>query len=453
MKYLVHLILATVLCNTTIAQQLRSEKGSLTLASSKAKSENKPICLLIIPPENVPVPPGLLNVRKDSRITPFLNDHFINYIPSVDDREYGSLKKKYHVQQTPVLLFLDGNRQLLYRIFPNFKDADGLLGDLKNALNKAKSATSIGWYESEYFKGNRDTMFLKAYIAERESLGIYFNYRLVQDYADQLTLKEIRTVPITAYLLHRGMIYGSTLYNLVVSDIKLRDSAWASFPLKERAEINDRITLNTFEQAVKTKDRNLGAKSADYQRTIWSDKNYRFAQFRYDSELIRFNRAIKDTSRLLDLLPYYIERYYLNVTIDTLQKYKKLYPMLLVEGEKNMTTRPALYDPENWKVVLRQLEARQVLSAPVELNSAAWTVFEYSKDRRMLMKALLWSQTSIKLDPIAEFYDTLAHLLYRLEFYLEAERTQLKAIALAKGAGRSSERYKAALVKMREKKI
>lgn len=453
MKYLITFIVATLLCNATVAQQLRQEKGSITLAFSKAKNKNKPLCLLIIPPEKVPVPKGFFNIRTDSRITPFLNDHFINCIPSVDDKEYSSLRKKYRVQQTPVLLFLDGDRQLLYRIFPNFKDADGLLGDLKNALAKARSGISVGWYESEYSRGNRDTTFLKAYISERESLGIYFNHWLVQDYADQLTLKKIKTVPTTAYLLHRGMIYGSALYNLVVSDIRLRDSAWASFPLKQRSEINGRIVLNTFEQAVKTKDRKLGVKSAEYQRTLWSAKNYRFASFLYDSELIRFHRAIKDTSKLLNLLPYFIDRQYLNVTADTLQKYKKLYPMLRGEREKNNTMRPALYNPENSKVVLRQLEARRILRAPVELNSAAWNVFEYSKDRAVLMKALLWSQTSIKLDPKAEFYDTLAHLLYRLEFYYEAEQTQLKAIALAKSAGRSPERYKEALAKMRAKKI
>jgi hypothetical protein len=45
-----------------------------------------------------------------------------------------------------------------------------------------------------------------------------------------------------------------------------------------------------------------------------------------------------------------------------------------------------------------------------------------------LFKAMLWSRRSLELSPKAVFYDTYAHLLYRLKFFDEAESMQRKAI-------------------------
>ena len=91
-----------------------------------------------------------------------------------------------------------------------------------------------------------------------------------------------------------------------------------------------------------------------------------------------------------------------------------------------------------------------MLQAPVELNNAAWRVYSWSKDKNMLAKALLWSQQSIELAPKPEYYDTLAHLLYRLKFYNEAESMQLRAVELAP---RSSTSFQKELTKIKKRQL
>jgi len=49
-----------------------------------------------------------------------------------------------------------------------------------------------------------------------------------------------------------------------------------------------------------------------------------------------------------------------------------------------------------------------------------------------LLKALLWSRRALELSAKPAFYDTYAHLLYRLKFFDEAESMQRKAIELGK---------------------
>jgi len=41
---------------------------------------------------------------------------------------------------------------------------------------------------------------------------------------------------------------------------------------------------------------------------------------------------------------------------------------------------------------------------------------------------MLWSKRSIELSPKSTFYDTYAHLLYKLKFYDEAESMQRIAV-------------------------
>lgn len=65
-----------------------------------------------------------------------------------------------------------------------------------------------------------------------------------------------------------------------------------------------------------------------------------------------------------------------------------------------------------------------------ELNNAAWKFYEIgTKNLNHLTKAMLWSRRAIELNPIVGYYDTLAHILYRMEYYDEAilpRKKQLK---------------------------
>ena len=95
------------------------------------------------------------------------------------------------------------------------------------------------------------------------------------------------------------------------------------------------------------------------------------------------------------------------------------------------------------------------------LNSAAWDVFLHCSDRKIISKALAWSELSIKLeepDPNVQYLDTKANLLYRLGRVQEAIDWEKKAIevgiANAKKRGREKgdffDEYTATVDKMKK---
>ena len=89
-----------------------------------------------------------------------------------------------------------------------------------------------------------------------------------------------------------------------------------------------------------------------------------------------------------------------------------------------------------------------------ELNNGAYGIYETgTQNPKYLTNALLWSKRSIELDPQAAFYDTLAHLLYRLGFYSEALATQEKAVELARSTKQPYKHLQDELVKIKNKTL
>lgn len=72
---------------------------------------------------------------------------------------------------------------------------------------------------------------------------------------------------------------------------------------------------------------------------------------------------------------------------------------------------------------------------PNELNNIAWEFFESIDDKKLLGKALKWSERSVRLDQQYYNQDTLAHLYYKLGKRSKAEKAALGAIELAKLEG------------------
>ncbi|WP_449438535.1 hypothetical protein [Pedobacter steynii] len=74
----------------------------------------------------------------------------------------------------------------------------------------------------------------------------------------------------------------------------------------------------------------------------------------------------------------------------------------------------------------------QYSSIPSLLNNAAWDYFTLgTRNKNHLSKAILWVKRAIDLKPMPQYYDTLAQLFYRMEFYDEALLNQKKAIEMA----------------------
>lgn len=123
------------------------------------------------------------------------------------------------------------------------------------------------------------------------------------------------------------------------------------------------------------------------------------------------------------------------------QKYNSRYAESLVSA-----AQMKFYESiENWPMYSRLFENKIKLNPPKArgkslhefgdtwgLNVAAWDVFLNCNDKKVLTKALAWSELSIKLEesPNFQYYDTKANLLYKLGRVKEAIEWEEKAIEL-----------------------
>ena len=88
------------------------------------------------------------------------------------------------------------------------------------------------------------------------------------------------------------------------------------------------------------------------------------------------------------------------------------------------------------------------------LNNGAWGVYQTgTRNPQYLSRALLWSKRTVDLAPAAYNSDTLAHLLYRLGFYSEAEARQAQAVAFALKDKTSPIPYQQELQKVRKRTL
>lgn len=120
------------------------------------------------------------------------------------------------------------------------------------------------------------------------------------------------------------------------------------------------------------------------------------------------------------------------------------YPELNADSMVNSAVPGFYLATKNWKKWASIFE-KQIKKTPptadgknlgkwgdaVELNEKAWTVFKFCNDKRILKKALTWSDMSIEIAhpvSIPSYYDTRANLLYKLGRRNEAIVQQERAI-------------------------
>ena len=92
----------------------------------------------------------------------------------------------------------------------------------------------------------------------------------------------------------------------------------------------------------------------------------------------------------------------------------------------------------------------------MELNNAAWSVYQTgTHNSQYLWCAAQWSKRTVDLAPAPYNYDTLAHLLYLLRFFYEAEAMQqhAMAVAMARQAKAVATTYEQELEKMMKRTL
>ena len=153
------------------------------------------------------------------------------------------------------------------------------------------------------------------------------------------------------------------------------------------------------------------------------------------SVLQNYLNALKDNSTQESINKKYVD-YYTSYFDDIIKKDSNIIENL----DEAFTNRPTgSYDTwESFKSSFSNLA-----------NDVAWHVVEKSADKATIQKAIIWSETSLKIAKSVHYYlDTLAQLYYKNGEKTKAISTEEKALELGKDS-EYSEEYKITLEKMK----
>jgi thioredoxin-related protein len=441
---LLFLSLLIFISYTSSAQSIKFEK-TLEIAKEKASSQNKVLFIKV----DFPASQNQKIYSKDitiPEVVKIFNSDFINYNSSIDDLEMRTLLNKYKVNKFPALLFFDAKGGFLYSDFGTSTSSKKYL-DLISKVKELSKEKSLVDYDDEFKAGKFDREFLKKYIERRISAGFTNNWELADKYVDFLKVSELNDYDEVLFILNTGPLAYGKAYKLASLNQKLLDSVYKTEPAKIREVFNNRIINNTMAFAVSSKSISWANNASSFTRTSWG-RNYLEAQKASSLKMIQYYQGVKDTSNYLRQATYFYDQYYMRLPKDSIEKRNAKGQELSKKQAEDIGKRNSY---GNTSFMVRNSNFSDVST---QLNNAAFEFYlTGTKNPEYLNKAIEWSKRSIDLKPIYGYYDTLAHLLYRLNYFAEAEFNQQKAIELAKTSNIDLKNLQQELLKMKNKSL
>lgn len=427
-KYLL-LLFAITQIQTAFGQNINYQK-TFAQTLNLASKVNKPI-FIYFTTKNVHLPDSL-HIKPDGFTSPettaYYNKNFINFTVDLSDSTGLKIKNMYYPDAFPAYIFLDSKGGLVYKASGITNPADKYIAFAKTALQRIKSGNTITHFEQLDKEGKLTAgTQLKQLMDLRRALNMPDDQSLLDRYVATLTVKDLDDYNTILYVLQAGPLANSKTYTLININRKLIDSIFKKESLATRTAINTRIITNSHTLAIKNKDLALAQSAANYARYTWG-KDYRKASKISTSEMLMYYKGIKDTLNYFNTADYYYDDYYMNISSDSARRSSVYAPETINLSPKSIFT------PNSSGVILTThvIKASPYSSVAATLNNVAWDFYTMGTHNRIhLVKALMWSKRATELDAQYSYYDTMAHILYQLNFIDEAMINQQKAINIA----------------------
>ena len=453
MKIYLWLLAACATASGAHAQAIRFEKDSLTQVFATAQRQNKPVLVVVAAP---PPPANLPGVPRQSGLTApavaaRLNRDFLNKELGFGSPASREVVRKYQVSAYPTYLYFGPDGSLLHRSTGSSSSEAGYLHDLASVQTALADPRNLGYYRREYAQGNRGADFLRQYVAKSRQLKQLVEPAVLDAYVQQLPVQALGQGSELVFILENGPVLSSKAYLATRLDPRHSDSLFATLPAAQRFACNNAIIRNSLAQAIATKDRNLANQTAEFTRRTWTN-NYQRGQMASESNLLTFYQATRDTASYLRLAVLHFDRVSAGVSADSARR-AVAAELALRQRAAMPRPVPAAGSPAATANAVAPVQTVTIGTPPAAflqvLNNGAYSIFQTgTRNPQYLSRALLWSKRTVDLAPAPYNLDTLAHLLYRLGYYSEAEARQKLALALA-----SKEKAQPALYQQELQKI
>lgn len=436
------LIFAAFLQAVTSFAQLKSEptyQKTLEVATAK----NLPILVYIMPMHFPSVSPNgkpVVNGMDKPEVVDFYSKNFVFFKAKYGDSSAIPFVQKYKLTRFPALIFTDSKGYLLSKDFIGMSFPEPYLNSGKAALNKLKAGNTLGDYEAKYRGGQVDPIFLKEFIKHKQSLGINDNSALIEQYVNSLKISDLNSYAEVLFILKSGPFINGKAYTLIHTNRQLVDSIYKTEPLADRIAMNTVMRENTMNEAIRTKSNLMMNNLSGFVYNVYKATPKEASKQSLYTR-IYYAKAIKDTAQFIAYATSYYDMYYMGIGADSIKRMEKRAAeqrtKIMTENAKKSIAEIKKFMPagrvkDSISIRPAALSGEPVSVVAYTLNNAAWDVYSLGiKNPNMLIKAMIWSRRAIELSSTASFYDTMAHIMYRLKFRDEALFNQEKAVALA----------------------
>lgn len=446
-----------------MAQKI-SDAPSLEKAVNLSEQQIKPLLVVVYPPAEHKHP--IKSAHLEAEVIKKIKAQFIVFETTIADKAITPTLALYKINQLPAFIFMHHTKDVFYHETGASTDKRKYLNMIDKATSMMSKEIPLVDFEKRYLADKTNNLIIRDYINFRKSKGITDNSELIEQFVKNLKSDELNDYQTILFILEAGPHAWGNAHKATFTNKRIYDSIYRNEPLSKRVEINNFIIKNTLASAIKTKNVNQAHYAATFAKNSYTNDVKRGARA-YSSNMLDYYSAVNDTTCYFKSAISFYDNYYMVLSADSIKKAELKRQISFAENNmkgNNQNTkviskadfeeikkrRPASNERNTTFVVVDNSSN----SFATTLNNVAWRFYTSGTENiNYLTKAMLWSRRSIDLQPNAAYYDTLAHILYRLGYQTEAIKTQEDAIAKAKIQKVPFENMQDELKKMKNKTL
>ena len=424
----------------TSAQEINFEKGTWKETLAKSKAQNKPIFVDFFTTWCGPCKMLDQKVYSKPEVIQKMNANFINFKIDAEKGEGPQLASRFQVSAYPFLVWADKNENVLLTD-AGYMPVGEFMKSVDNALNQYKEGR-LEDYETQYNSGKRDAVFLADFINKRRGM-MMDNRDLVEQYllaipvSEQFSEKTLKLVANNSFTLNGKAI------ELLQNQSAFKKSGISTL------DIVSTTMLEYFRNALKRKDLDFLERLASFNTKLNPTEAGRQNE-RYRME---FYKSANNTAKYLETAQNLADKYLMNVSKEELNKqnqahFQEFMLPYKTGKEDSVKIGKVRFD------AMKKLHSRYAsINFASDLDGLADEFYRNVSDKMVLQEAVLWSKKSNEIDENPDYWNTYAHLLYKMGVKTEAITAEEKALELAKIRKGLTFKYEEELGKMKAGKL
>lgn len=391
-------------------------------------------------------------VLSDDRLAAVISKRCIPIKIGFENKDRQRFSDSYNPAKSVGLFFISGDAELIHA-FPGITEYELPDSNLVHAylqqIDKAFSIVSEGRaglaeLDAEWNRNPQDFIAMEKNLERRRALSLPTD-SLLDVYITRLPIDSLSSPRVLNVIQRNAPPLFSKADAVMRKDIKLFNQVWYTMDLPTRISINRRIGRVSLKRAIEDRNRSEAFQVAKFTAST-HENNPAAAEKAIFYTMIKYFKEVKDTVESLRLTVYYLNRYYLSQSLDSLKKKDSIYRKRVVDSiiSKGVDTSDYMSQVMYKKSfdVLKQGFAGT-------LNDGAWYIYITSKQSYYLRQALEFAKRSVELYESADALDTYARLLYITGKTIEGVEQQQRAITLLRQQKYNTKDFEEALSKMK----